>query len=252
MPWWWAGALAVLLVLVPAGAAAEPAITVFAAADLAFAFKEIVPQFEKASGAKLTLVLGSTGNLARQIEHGAPADVFFAADQSFVDRLIAREVLARETRTLYARGLIVLATAKRFGPKLTDFRALLDPRVRHVAIGNPAHGPYGRAAEQALREVGVWDAVKPKLVYGEDIRHALQFVQTGAAEAGIVARSIADVPEIEWTPIAAGLHAPLDQIAAVARRSAMPDLALALIRFVTGREGREIMSRYGFLVPGEF
>lgn len=244
--------LAALIALAPAAASAQPAVTVFAAADLAFAFKELAPRFEKALGVRVTVVPGSTGNLARQIEHGAPADVFFAADESVVKRLVAERVLIAETRTMYARGRIVLATAKRFGPRLTDVKGLLDPRVRHVAIANPLHAPYGKAAEEALRKAGVWESLKPKMVYGENIRHALQFVQAGAAEAGIVARSVADVPEVEWVLIDASLHAPLNQTAAVVRRSARPELGLALIQFVNGPEGREIMRRYGLLLPGEF
>src|SRR5881296_3203833 len=98
-----------------APAADPPSLTVFAAADLAFAFNEIAPRFEKATGARVTLVFGSTGNFAHQIRQGGPADVFFAADQSFIDSLIAERVLLRETRTLYAQGRIVLATAKTFG-----------------------------------------------------------------------------------------------------------------------------------------
>lgn len=244
--------LATLLSLVPAGAAGEPTLTVFAASDLAFAFKEILPRFERALGVKVTLVLGSTGNFARQIEHGAPADVFFAADQGFVERLAAKGILIAETRALYARGRIVLATAKRFGPKLVELRELLNPRIRHVGIANPLHAPYGKAAEEALRNVEVWEALKPKLVHGENIRHALQFVQTGAAEAGIVARSVANVPEVDWTLIDASLHAPLNQAVAVVKRSPRPELGLAFIQFVNGPEGREIMKRYGFLLPGEF
>ena len=240
------GAWLALAWATPAGAAEVPSLTVFAAADLAFPFKEIVPRFEKAIGAKVSLVLGSTGNLATQIEHGAPADVFFAADQDAVERLAARGVLIEETRTLYAQGRIVLATRKSSGLQPTELRALLDPRIRHVAIANPRHAPYGRAAEDALRRAGVWEALKPKLVYGENIRHTLQFIQTGAAEAGIVALAIANVPEVEWTLIDARLYRPLNQTAAVVKRSQRPELGLAFIRFVNGPEGRPIMKRYGF------
>jgi len=236
----------------PARAAEPPPLTVFAAADLVFVFKEIVPRFEKALGVRVTLVLGSTGQLAQQIEHGGPADVFFAADQAFVDRLVAERVLLGETRALYAQGRIVLATARAIGWKLTELRGLTGPNVRHVAIANPAHAPYGKAAEEALRKAGVWDAVRPKLVYGENIRHTLQFLQTGAAEAGMVALSVANVPEIDWVPIDPRLHAPLNQATAVVRRSPRPELGLAFIQFVNGPEGRPIMKRYGFLLPGEF
>src|SRR5438093_12866630 len=113
-----------------APAADPPSLTVFAAADLTFAFRELAPRFEKATGVRVTLVFGSTGNFAHQIREGGPADVFFAADQSFVDALAAERVLLAETRTLFAQGRIVLATPRVFGPKLTELRGLLDPRVR--------------------------------------------------------------------------------------------------------------------------
>ena len=245
-------ALVVLAALVGHVHAADPTLTVFAASDLAFAFRELVPSFERASGAKVTLVLGSTGNLAKQIEHGAPADVFFAANQTFVDDLLAKGALLEETRVLYAQGRIVLATARAAGPKLTALAQLSEPRIRRVAIANPAHAPYGRAAEEALRSSGLWDAVRPKLVYGENIRQALQFVESGAAEAGIVALSVANVPAVEWVAIDPTLHARLDQAVAVVRRSARPELGAAFIQFVNSAAGRAVMKRYGFLLPGEF
>ena len=244
--------LAGLIGMAAVAAAQPPAVlTVFAASDLGFAFHELVPRFERAFGVKVTLVLGSTGNLARQIEHGAPADLFFAADETFVDRLVAGGTLIAETRTRYAQGRLVLATAQTAGPKLTDLGQLLDARVRRVAIANPVHAPYGRAAREALTTGGLWDAVQPKLVYGENIRQTLQYVQTGAVDAGIVARSIADVPEIEWVPIDPNLHQPLNQAAAVVRRSPHPQLGLSFIHFLNGPEERAIMKRYGFRLPGE-
>jgi molybdate transport system substrate-binding protein len=236
-----------------AGAAQQPpTLTVFAASDLAFALKEIAAAFEQAMKVKVTLVFGSTGNLAKQIEHGAPADVFFAANQSFVDDLAARNAIITQTRGLYAQGRIVLITARASGPRLTDLRELVGDRVRRVAIANPAHAPYGRAAEEALRTVGLWDALKPKLVYGENIRQALQYVETGAAEAGIVALSVANVPSVHVTPIDPALHTPLNQAAAVVRRSPRPEMGLAFLQFVNGPAGRVVMKRHGFLLPGEF
>lgn len=235
----------------PAPGAAPPALTVFAASDLVLALREIAPRFERALGVKVTLVFGSTGNLASQIEHGAPADVFFAADRSFVDRLSATGAVIAETRAPYAQGRLVLAFARTVRGRLADVRDLLSREVRRVAIANPRHAPYGRAAEDALRKAGVWAAVQPKLVYAENIQQALSFVQAGGAEAGIIALSLANVPEIAWVPLDPGLHAPLDQTVAVVRRSPRPELGLALIQFVNGPEGRAIMKRYGFLLPGE-
>jgi molybdate transport system substrate-binding protein len=248
-------ALPLLLLAWVAPAAAGPApqpLLVYGAADLAFALKEIVPLFEKTGAARIGLVLGSTGTLAKQIENGAPADVFFAADESFVDDLRAKGIVIPESRTLYAQGRIVLATAVKTGVSVTGLGDLARPEIRRVAIANPAHAPYGRAAQQALESAGLWERLRPKLVYGENIRHALQFVETGAVEAGLVAQSIADVPGIRAVPIDPALHQSLNQYAVVVKRSARPELGLAFIHFLIGPEGRPIMKRYGFRLPGEF
>ncbi len=247
--------LALVLVLAAGPAAlaqpASPTITVYAAADLDMAFREIKPLFEKAAGARVTLVMGSTGNLAKQIEHGAPADVFFAANESFVDDLQAAGAVIPQTRALYAQGRIVLATPTKSAAAVRELADLLKPEVRRVAIANPAHAPYGRAAQEALESAGVWERLKPKLVYGENIRHTLQFVETGAVEAGIIALSVAGVPDVRYVPIDPKLHKPLNQVAAVVKRSARPELGVAFIQFLNGSEGRPIMKRYGFLLPGE-
>jgi molybdate transport system substrate-binding protein len=230
----------------------QPVLTVYGASDLAVAFREITARFEKGTGTKVVLILGSTGNLAKQIEHGAPADIFFAANASFIDDLQASGAVLPETRQLYAQGRIVLAAPRDSKLSIQRLEDLRRPDVRRVAIANPEHAPYGRAAQQALQAVGVWDALRPRLVYGESIRHALQFIETGAVDAGIVARSVADTPALRSVPIDPALHAPLDQIAAVVKRSARPELALAFLQFVNGPEGRPIMKRYGFLLPGDF
>ncbi|HYR37595.1 MAG TPA: molybdate ABC transporter substrate-binding protein [Methylomirabilota bacterium] len=247
--------LALVLVLAAGPAAlaqsTSPAITVYAAADLDMAFREIKPLFEKAAGARVTLVMGSTGNLAKQIEHGAPADVFFAANESFIDDLQAAGAVIPQTRALYAQGRLVLATPTKSAVAVRELAELLKPEVRRVAIANPAHAPYGRAAREALESLGMWERLKPKLVYGENIRHTLQFVETGAVEAGIIALSVAGVPDVRYVPIDPKLHKPLNQVAAVVKRSARPELGVAFIQFLNGSEGRPIMKRYGFLLPGE-
>jgi molybdate transport system substrate-binding protein len=230
----------------------QPVLTVYGAADLTFAFREIAALFEKGTGTKVVLVLGSTGNLAKQIEHGAPADVFFAANASFVDDLQSKRAVIPETRQLYAQGRIVLAVPRDTKLSIQRLEDLLRPDVKRVAIANPEHAPYGRAAQQALQTARVWDALKPRLVYGENIRHTLQFIETGAVEAGIVALSEADTPAIRHVPIDPSRHAPLNQIAAVVKRSTRPELALGFLQFVNGPEGRAIMKRYGFLLPGDF
>jgi len=244
------------LLFSPGPASAEPSNTqelmVAAASDLSFPFKEIGPLFERACGAKVTFIFGSTGQLAKQVEHGAPVDVFFAADTEWVDYLKGRGKIVPESQSVFAQGRIVLATAKRLGMTLTRLEDLLKPEVRRIAIANPSHAPYGRAAREALEHARLWEQLKPRLVYGENIRQALQFIQSGNAQAGIIAVSVAQATEIISVPIDGALYTPLNQSAAVIRRSRRPELGTAFIRFVAGPHGRPIMKRYGFLLPGEF
>jgi molybdate transport system substrate-binding protein len=241
-----------LLLALAAFALAQPAptLTVFAASDLGPAFREIVPQFERANGGKVTLVLGSTGMLAHQIRNGAPADAFFAANETFVDELSAAALTVAHTRALYARGRIVIATLKANGG-LTDLKDLTAPRVRRIALANPLHAPYGMAAKQALEATGLWKTLEPKLVYGENVQQAVQFVRSGAADAGIVARSVVDSPDLAWRLVDDRLHAPLNQVAIVMARTPQPAAAAAFIAFVNTAGARMVMKRFGFLLPGE-
>ncbi len=227
-----------------------PELIVFAAADLGPAFRQIAPPFETSRGVKVTLVLGSTGTLAQQIRNGAPADVFFAANQSFIDQLASDGAVVPDSRVQYARGRIVMATRTSALRRVATLRDLTDPKIRRVSIANPAHAPYGLAAEQALRTARLWDAVRPKLVYGENVQQAVQFVQTGAVDAGIVARALADVPDLHWQFIDASLHAPINQTAAVVTRSQQRSLARAFLDHVTGTESRAVLRQLGFLLPG--
>ncbi|MFQ5855540.1 MAG: molybdate ABC transporter substrate-binding protein [Anaerolineae bacterium] len=225
---------------------------VAAASDLQFAFTEIGEHFEQQTGQHMTFSFGSTGNLTAQIENGAPFDLFAAANVTYIDRLRDKGLIIPGTQQLYAQGRIVLAVNRNSGVMATAVGDLLDPSISRVAIANPDHAPYGLAAKQALQRAGVWDRLQSKLVYGENVRQTLQFVQTGNALAGIIALSITDVPEVTWTLIDAGLHQPLNQALAVIRGSPNEQAARAFITFVNGPQGRPIMKKYGFLLPGEF
>ena len=242
----------------PAGPTPMPAaardneLLVAAAADLQFAFTDIGQLFEQQTGRHVTFSFGSTGNLTTQIENGAPFDLFAAANIAYIDRLREKGLIIPETRQLYAQGRIVLAVNRNAGVKATTLEDLLDPSISQVAIANPGYAPYGLAAKQALQRAGVWDQLQPKLVYGENVRQTLQFVQTGNAPVGIVALSVADVPEVSWTLIDASLHEPLNQALAVIRGSPNEQAARAFIELVNGPQGRPIMKKYGFLLPGEF
>ena len=226
-------------------------LTVFAASDLGPSFKQIVPKFEETNRVKVTLVLGSTGMLAQQIRNGAPADLFFAANESFVRDLSAESLTLQQTETLYARGRIAAVTLKSSVIRVSDLKDLANPRIRRVAIANPQHAPYGLAARQALERLGLWAAVQPKLVFGENVQQAVQFVRSGSAEAGIVARSVAATPDLSWTLVDGELHAPLNQVAVVLARTKQAPAAKSFLDFVNGAQGRVFMRQFGFLLPGE-
>jgi molybdate transport system substrate-binding protein len=235
----------------PLPAPSQAEITVAAAADLQFAFSDIAALFEEQTGHSVTLVFGSTGQLAQQIENGAPYDLFAAANIEFVQQLLEKDLVLEDSVSLYARGRIVLAANRQSGVTLAGLEDLLDPQIRHVAIANPEHAPYGVAARQALESAGLWEALQPKIVYGENVRQALQYVQTGDVQAGIVALSVADVPEITWTLLDDSLHQPLDQALAVVTSSPRPEVASEFASFINGEQGRPVMRLYGFILPGE-
>jgi molybdate transport system substrate-binding protein len=252
---WWLG----LLTILGLASACSPAQTdpvdpllVAAASDLQFAFTEMGERFEAETGQPVVFSFGSTGNLTTQIENGAPFDILAAANVSFVDRLAQQGLTLPETEQLYAQGRIVLVVNQMAGVQATSLEALLDPAITRIAIANPEHAPYGQAAREALQTAGVWTAVQEKLVLGENVSQALQFVQTGDAPVGIVALSIADVPEVTGTLLPSDLHEPINQALAVIKGTPREAAARAFVAFVNSPEGREIMKRYGFALPGEF
>jgi molybdate transport system substrate-binding protein len=249
-----AAIVCVAVLVLPAAARTQgpsPPLIVFAAADLGPAFRQLAPQFERDAHAKVTIVPGSTGTLVQQIRNGAPADVFFAASESAVADLNQDALVLMQSRRLYARGRLVVVTLKSSALQPNNVNDLADPRFRRIAIANPAHAPYGLAAQQALQKAGLWAGIEPKLVYGENVQQAVQFVQSGSADAGIVARSVVEDASLTWKIVDSSLHAPLNQFAVVLTHARQPALALSFIDFVNGARGRSVMKHFGFLIPGE-
>lgn len=245
--------LATLVLVAGCGKKDAPsnAIRVAAAADLAFAFKEVGAAFEAKTGNKVTFTFGSTGQLAKQISEGAPYAVFAAANVSFVDEVVKAGACDPETKAMYARGRIVVWTKKAAGAvaKLED---LTDPKFVKIAIANPEHAPYGKAAQQALASVGIWEQIKPKIVFAENVQQTLQFAQTGNTEASIAALSLATVTENgAYLLIDDTLHQPIDQALVVCKRGGNTEIARQFTAFVGSPEGRAIMKKFGFLLPGE-
>lgn len=235
----------------PAPTIAPIELIVAAAADLQFAFAEIGELYEQETGNKVIFSFGSTGQLAQQIENGAPFDLFAAANISFVDDLAKKNFVVPDTVALYARGRIVLAVNHDSGVSAVELEDLLSDAITHIAIANPEHAPYGIAAKEALISAGLWEKIEDKIVYGENVRQTLQFVQTGDAQAGIVALSVANVPEVTWTLIDDSLHNPLDQALAVVASSSHQEEAREFAAFINGEKGRPVMQKYGFVLPGE-
>lgn len=229
---------------------AEEPLRVAAAADLARAFGEVGPAFEARAGRKVTFSLGSSGLLARQIAEGAPFDVFASADVSFVDDVVRAGDCFGDTKVMYARGRIVVWTRQDVPPP-ASFGDLADGRFKQVAIANPEHAPYGRAARQALTSLGLWDTIRPRLVYGENVQQTLQFAQSGNADAAIVALSLALVSDGNRVDIPADLYEPIVQALVLCKGSGRRDAAAGFAAFLGSDEGRAIMRRYGFLLPGE-
>lgn len=248
------GVLVPLVILAAPANEADNQVTllVAAAADLQFAFTDIGEKFKEQSGQEVTFTFGSTGNLTTQIENGAPFDILAAANIAFVERLKEQGLIIPDTQQLYAQGRIVLVVNREAGVRATGLQDLLDPAISRVAIANPEHAPYGKAAQEALQSVGIWEEIQPKLVLGENVRQTLQFVQTGDVQVGIVALSVANVPEVTYTLLDGNLHNPLNQALAVIKGTPHEAAARAFIDFVNGPQGRPIMKKYGFLLPGEF
>ena len=228
-----------------------------AASDLKFALDDIAVAFEKSTGKSVRVTYGSSGNFFRQIAQGAPFEVFMSADEDFVFKL-ADQGLTLDRGAMYATGRIVLFTPQgspvRADANFADLRlALVDGRLVKFAIANPDHAPYGRAAMEALKSAGLWSAIEPKLVLGENVSQAAQFAVSGSTQGGIFALSLALAPSLRdagsFVPIAETLHRPLRQRMVLTRKAG--ETARDFFSFAQGPVARAIFKRYGFLLPGE-
>jgi len=246
-------ALALYLAMLTVSACAANA-RVAAAADLKFAFDELKPLFEKAMPQhSLELILGSSGKLHQQIDHGAPFDLFFSADVSLPKALV-NSGKAVAPVTLYGLGRVVLWSTKFDASKLT-LQQLPETQFRKLAIAAPEHAPYGARAKEALQHAGVWDRVQARLVFGENIAHTAQLIDTQAAELGIVALSLAMNDKLKskggFYLIPASYHQALEQAFVITQRGASNTAAQDFATFMRSETARQVMRRYGFVLPGE-
>ena len=243
------------MVLLPAVTVAQRSeVRVAAAADLKFALTDLAQQYEKQTGNKVNVTYGSSGNFFSQIQNDAPFDVFFSADIDDPRKLEAARLAEPGTLYEYAVGRIAIWMPSDSKADLAGqgWTALLDPTVQKIAIANPEHAPYGRAAVAALRKAGIYDRVSAKLVYGENISQAAQFVQSGNAQAGIVALSLALSPAMKdgqrWE-IPAEMHPPIEQAAIVLKNANNKQAAREFLAFVKSEAGCATLAKYGFTFP---
>ena len=232
-----------LLLLTASAHAAD--LLVAAAADLSSLQIPLQQAFQRLTGQRVRITLGSSGNLAHQIENGAPYDVFLSANEGYVNELDAAGKLEPGTARVYALGRIALWS------KSGAFRtmdALTQPSILHIAIANPKFAPYGVAAEQALRKQGLLPKLQPKLVYGENVRQALQFAESGNADVAIVAYSL--VYNRGGILLPADWHAPIRQSCAVIKGSAQTALARQFIEFLSSPAGSKLLESHGLTSTG--
>jgi molybdate transport system substrate-binding protein len=235
----------------PAATSTPEALLVSAAADLTPAFEELGVIYEKESGTPVVFNFGSSGMLAQQIDQGAPADLFAAANISYVNDLASKGRILADTVQPYARGRITLWTRADSGLAVETIEDLLRPEVQRLAIANPEHAPYGLAARQALQTAGMWEAIQPKLVLGENVRQTLQFAETGDVDVAIVALSLSVTSNGRWKLIPEDLHAPIDQALGVVADSPRQSQARGFVALITGPQGHAILRKYGFVPLGE-
>jgi len=229
-------------------------IAVAAASDLNFAIKEVIGVFEQQTGHRVKLSLGSSGNFYAQLQQGAPFDLYFSADIGYPKKLEEAGLTVPGSLYRYAVGRVVLWAPKSSPVDVSQgLTVLKEARVKKIAIANPKHAPYGRVAVAAMEHAQVYAEVKDRLVLGENISQAAQFIESGACDVGIIALSLALAPAMRsagsYWEIPAEAHPPLEQGAAILKQSKHQELATSFLAFLQGPQGQEIMIRYGFTLP---
>jgi molybdate transport system substrate-binding protein len=240
---------------IPRAAAAGREITVAAAADMSAALAEVAAAYEKRAGIKVKLSFGASGALTQQIQNGAPFDVFFSADMDYPRQLIAGGQAESATLYRYAVGRLAL-WVPRESPLEVEHKGmdvLLDPSVKKISIANPQHAPYGRAAAAALKHYGLYEKLADRLVLGENVSQAAQFVESGNAQVGFIALAHAIAPAMQgkgkyWV-VPAEAYPPLDQGVVLISHSPHAQDASAFLEYVKTAEAAAVLQHYGFTLP---
>jgi len=238
-------ALAVLVIACRSDSTEPKSLTIAAAADLALVLAEMRPMLEEASGGPVEFVLGSSGLLKEQVLAGAPYDLYFSADITFAEELVAVGESADGVVYPYAIGRI--AVVVRAGlPQIDALSDLVDAVYQNITIANPAHAPYGRAGREALISAGIWDAIQPRLVMGENIRQSVEYVRGRNVDAGIVALSLVVTGDSPYWLVPAKMHQPLLQGAVIIAARGQDEAARRVLEVILSDDGAEVLARYGF------
>jgi molybdate transport system substrate-binding protein len=245
-----------LFLLLVGGLGAAQEITVAAAADLQFAMPDIAAHFQQETGKTVKLIYGSSGNFAQQLQNGAPFDMFFSANLDYPKQLEAAGLTEPDTFYQYATGKIVLWVPNASKLDLSaGLRVLLDPSIKKIAIANPEHAPYGKAAMAAMQKNNIYDQVKDRLVLGENISQAASFVASGSADVGIVALALALSPNMKdkgrYVEVPATDYPAIQQACVIMRSSKNKDTARQFLKFIQSSSMKAFFQKYGFTVPGK-
>jgi molybdate transport system substrate-binding protein len=229
-----------------------PPIRVAAAADLSAAFEELGRRFEEDRGQTVTFSFGASGLLAKQLREGAPFDLFAAANASFVDQAVSAGACDGSTKAAYARGHLAVWSRKGSLAPARSLEDLADPRFKKISIANPEHAPYGRAAKEALISAGIWEEIEDRVVFGENVRQALELAATGNAEVAVVALSLVkNGREGTFFTVNESKHRPIEQALVVCTRGSNAAGGKLFAEYVNSPTGREVLARYGLGPPGE-
>ncbi len=237
---------------------ATSTVSVAAAANLMFAFDKIETAFENQNpNTDIVVTYGASGNLFAQLTQRAPFDIFFSADTKYPRQLVDQGFARNDSYCEYASGRIVVWVAKDspLDVEALGIRGVIDPSVKKIAIANPRLAPYGAAAEEALKDAGVYDDARDRLVFGETITQTAHFAESGAADVGILALALALTPEMmekgRYWVIPSESHSPIDQATVILNSSKNPQAAKLLQQFVLGPEGQSILAEFGYMAPRE-
>ncbi|MGH7957717.1 MAG: molybdate ABC transporter substrate-binding protein [Opitutaceae bacterium] len=243
-----------LLFLIPFSAVAADKLSIAAAANLIYALESLKAEFKKTEPAtNVTVVTGASGNLVAQIQNGAPFDVFLSADVEYPEKLVSLGMADARSFTKFAVGRLVLWSTRPQVDVSSVPRLVRDPKIQKIAVASMTTAPYGKAAREALTKLGLWQEAESKIVIGENITQAAQFVETGNADAGFVAMSLVLSPKLKdrgrWQEIDADLYSPLEQAAVITKKGESNPAAARFLRFLRGPEARAIFERFGYRLP---